>query len=105
MARDPSIRHDECGHSIEEKFGLRLVLPSTRFTQCQVSIRRSLAKSSNKNICKIHKVSSKNVNIQYDQYLSTEDALEKNRSMSEKRLINDLATQILFIYFKNLYTG
>ena len=81
----------------KRKFGLGLVLPSTRFTQCQVTFRKSLAKSYNKNIRKIHEVSSKNLNIQYDQYLSTKDALEKIRSMSEKRLINDLPTQSLVI--------
>ena len=81
----------------KSKFGLGLVLPSDRFTQCQVTFRNSLKNSTNSNIRKIHSDTSKDRNIQYDQYLTTKDALKKIRNMKEERVREELQTQSLVI--------
>ena len=81
----------------KSKFGLGLILPSARFTQCQVTFRNSLKKSSNANIRKIHADTSKDRNVQYDQYVSTKEALKRIRSMKEDRIKGELQTQSLVI--------
>ena len=57
----------------KRKFGLGVILPSARHTQCQVTVRNKLRKSGNHNIREIRK-STININIQYDQFNSTPDA-------------------------------
>ena len=81
----------------KSKFGLGLILPSARFTQCQVTFRNSLKKSSNANIRKIHAYTSKDRNVQYDQNVSTKEALKRIRSMKEDRIKGELQTQSLVI--------
>ena len=81
----------------KRKFGLGVILPSTRLHQCQVTFRKSLSKSQNKNIRKLYNTTSKETNVQYDQYLSTKDVLVKIRRMSENRLKDELTTQSLVI--------
>ena len=63
----------------KRKFGLGVILPSTKHTQCQVTFRNKLSKSSNHNIREIHK-STRNSNIQYDQLNSTREASKHIRS-------------------------
>ena len=64
----------------KRKFGLGIILPSSTFTQCQVTFRNSLKNSLNSNIRSMHKVTSTGTNIQYDKYISTKDALKQIRS-------------------------
>ena len=52
----------------KRKFGLGMILPSTRHTQCQVTFRNKLRKSGNHNIREIHK-STRNINTQYNQFI------------------------------------
>ena len=81
----------------KKKFGLGLILPSHRFTQCRVTFRNKLKHSTNSNIQKIHSVTSNEKNVQYDQYLSTKEALKKIRCMKEERIKGELKTQSLVI--------
>ena len=80
----------------KRKFGLGLILPSTKHTQCQVSFRNKLLNSNNENIREIHNSSSK-VNLQYDQFNSTRQALKQIRLSDKRYLINNLSTQSLII--------
>ena len=94
----------------KKKFGLGLILPSTRFTQCQVTYRNTLKRSTIANIRKIHTATSKDTNVQYDQYVSTKEALQKIRFMKEDRIKDKLQTQSLVIksiwnYALNTYTN
>ena len=71
----------------KRKFELGVTLPSTRHTQCQVTFRNKLRKSSNYNICEIHKA-TRNINIQYDLFNSTCEALKHIRSSDRCKLHN-----------------
>ena len=81
----------------KSKYGLGYVPISSRFTQCQVTFRKALSKSTNKDIQHLFESTSTGPNLQYDQYLSTKDAIMKIRSMKEKRVENELKTQSLVI--------
>ena len=80
----------------KRKFGLGVILPSTRYTQCQVTFRNKLRKSGNHNIREIHK-SSRNINIQYDQSNSTLEALKHIRSSDVSCVMEKLTTQSLAV--------
>ena len=80
----------------KRKFGLGLILPSTRHTQCQVTFRNKIGNSSNDNIREIHK-STAAVNVQYDQFNNTREALKEIRLIDERHLLNNLTTQSLVI--------
>ena len=80
----------------KRKFGLGVILPSTRHTQCQVTFRNKLRKSGNHNIREIHKWTS-NINIQYDQFNSTRDALKHIRSSDVSCIMEKLTTQSLVV--------
>ena len=62
--RNPYIK--DARDSGKSKFGLGLILPFARFTQCQVTFR-SLKNSKNSNIRKIHTNTSIDTNIQCDR--------------------------------------
>ena len=76
----------------ECKFGLGVILPSTRHAQCQVTFRNKRRKSSNHNICEIHK-STTNINIQFDQFNSTRKALKHIHSSDVSCIMEKLNTQ------------
>ena len=78
----------------KRKYGLGVTFPSTRHTQCQVTFRNKLRKSGNHNIREIDK-STSNVNIQYDQFNSTRDALKHIRSSDVSCIMEKLTTQSL----------
>ena len=80
----------------KRKFGLGVTLPSTRHTQCQVTFRNKLRKSSNHNIRNIHK-STRNINIQYDHFNSTREALRHNRPSDVSCIMEELTTQSPFV--------
>ena len=79
----------------KSKYGLNFIKISTRFTQCQLTFRKSLKNSSNKNINKLHQVTKKGTNVLADSYLSTRDAIKKIRTKTETEIVEDLATQSL----------
>ena len=53
------------------KFGLNVILPSTKFTQCQTVSRSSLKTSMNEDINKLWSITSTDKIIQYDMYKNT----------------------------------
>ena len=75
------------------KFGLNVILPSTKFTQCQTVSRSSLKTSMNEDINKLRSITSTNKNIQYDMYKNTKDVLKAFRNDNEQRLQNHLILQ------------
>ena len=84
----------------ENKFGLNVILPSTRFVQCQTVSRSALRSSINENIRELWSVTSSNRNIQYDIYTNTKDVLKAFREKNEQRLQNNLISQGSF--FSNI---
>jgi len=85
----------------KKRFGTALILPSTRFTQCQTTFRNILRNSKNSNIKETFTATSQGVNIKYDKYLTTKEALNELRGMTEDRIKNELTTQSLVI--KNIW--
>ena len=73
-----------------------MILPSTRHTQRQVTFRSNLRKSSNHNVHEIHKP-TRNINIQYDQFYSTREALKHIRSSDVSCIMEKLTTQSLVV--------
>ena len=80
----------------KSKFGLGIVLPSARHVQCQVTYRNKLRNSKSEITREIHN-ETKSVNMQYDQYLTTKDAITKLRKLDENRVNTELTTQSLVI--------
>ena len=78
------------------KFRQGLILPSTRHTQCQMKLRNKYWKSSNHNIREIHK-STNNINIQYDQFNATCEALKHIHSSDVSFIMEKLTTQSLAV--------
>ncbi|CAB4043669.1 Hypothetical predicted protein, partial [Paramuricea clavata] len=77
----------------QNKFGLNIILPSTKFIQCQTVSRSTLKASINEDINKLWSITSTNKNIQYDIYKNTKDVLKAFRNENEQRLQNHLISQ------------
>ena len=77
----------------QNKFGLNIILPSTKFIQCQIVSRSTLRASINEDINKLWSITSTNKNIQYDIYKNTKDVLKAFRNENEQRLHNHLISQ------------
>ncbi|CAB4016056.1 Hypothetical predicted protein, partial [Paramuricea clavata] len=77
----------------QSKFGLNIILPSTKFIQCQTVSRSALTYLPNVDINNLWAVTSTNKNIQYDNYKNTKDVLKAVRKESEERLQNHLISQ------------
>ena len=77
----------------QNKFGLNIILPSTKFIQCQTVSRVALRSSPNVDINNLWAVTSTNKNIQYDIYNDTKDVLKAVRKENEERLQNQLISQ------------
>ncbi|CAB4041462.1 Hypothetical predicted protein [Paramuricea clavata] len=82
------------------KPGLNVILPSTKFIQCQTVSRLALKSSTNENIRELWSITSTNRNIQYDIYPNTKDVLKAFRQKNEQRLQNNLTSQGSF--FSNI---
>ena len=81
-------------------FGLSIILPSTKFLQCQTVSRQVLKLSPNQEINRLWKETSDNKNIQYDIYQNTKDVLSAVRREHEERLQHHLISQGSF--FSNI---
>ena len=77
----------------QNKFGLNVILPSTKFTQCQTVSRSTLKLSLNDDMKNLWSITSTSKNIQYDIYQNTKDVLKAFRNDNELRLKNDLISQ------------
>ena len=67
--------------------------PSTKFLQCQVTIRNALKSSPNESIIHLWKSTTNHTNIQYDQYSSTKEVIKSFRDDQEDKLTNQLTYQ------------
>ena len=77
----------------KSKYGMSLVLPSTKFVQCQTTIRNALKSSPNHDIVNLWNETSHHTNIQYDQYRNTKHALKAIQTHHEDRVCNELLSQ------------
>ena len=77
-------------------FGLNIIPPSTKFIQCQTTIRSTLKSSPNESITHLWKLTKNNTNIQYDQYSTTKEEIKSFRDNQENKLTNQLTSQGLF---------
>ena len=62
------------------KFGLNIILPSTKFLQCQTVSRKALKSSPNEAINNLWKDTSNHKNVQYDKYKNTKDVLNTTKT-------------------------
>ena len=81
----------------KSNYGLNLVLPSTKFIQCQTIIRNALKSSPNADIQSLWHDSNTFANIQYDQYRNTKQVLKSIQSHHHHRITNDLTSRRLVI--------
>ncbi|CAB4010466.1 Hypothetical predicted protein [Paramuricea clavata] len=82
------------------KFGLNIILPSTKFLQCQTVSRKALKSSPNQAINNLWKDTSNHKNVQYDKYKNTKDVLNTIRKQHEDKLQHHLISQGSF--FSNI---
>ena len=82
------------------KFGLNIILSSTKFVQCQTVSRNALKASPNEEIKNLWSVTSNYKNVQYDTYKSTKDVLRHVRNEHEDKLQHHLSIQGSF--FSNI---
>ena len=75
------------------KFGLNIIPPSTKFTQCQTTIQTSLKSSPNESITHLWKSIKNHTNIQHDQYSSTKEVIKSFRDSQENKLTTQLTSQ------------
>ncbi len=75
------------------KFGLSIIPPSIKFTQCQSTLRNALRSSPNDSVKHLWKLTSNHTNIQYDAYNSTKEVIKQFRSSQEDKLENHLTSQ------------
>ena len=80
----------------KSRYGLNIILPSSRFAQCQVTYRNAQKKSVNQDVRDIHKATSTGKNITTDAYVSTKAAMKAIREETVTS-INQLSTQSLII--------
>ena len=81
----------------QNKFGLNIQLPSTKFIQCQTVLRYALKNSQNE---ELWKSTSNHTTIQYDMYKNTKEVLKAIQNEHEDRLKNHLVSQGSF--FSNI---
>ena len=84
----------------QNKFGLNVILPSTKFLQCQSVSWKALKLSPNEEIKSLWKDTSCYKNIQYDIYQNTKHVLNSIRQEHEDRLQYNLVSQGSF--FSNI---
>ena len=81
----------------KEKCGLGITYPSTRFTQCQVSLRNCLKKSPNEDIQSLHQVTSREKNVQYDTYANGKWVIKERRRRKVHRITQKLTSKGLIL--------
>ena len=82
------------GISLPRKnFGLNLLLLSVKFQQCQTVLRNVLKSSSNKAVKSLWRSNSFGMNIQYDTYRNTKQALKAVRQNHTEKLSSNLTSK------------
>ena len=79
-----------------DKYGLNVVMTSSKTVQCRTTFRQCLKHSTNPDIRELHKNTSENTNIQYDTYKSTREVIKDIRNKTITH-ISHLTTQKLVI--------
>ena len=77
----------------KSKYGLSLILPSTKCMQCQVVIRNALKSSPNSDINHLRARTSTGCNIQYHQYHNIKQVLNAVQTDNEIRIHHELKSQ------------
>lgn len=80
-----------------KKLGICLISVSSRFIQCQTTLRNCLKNSKNNDIRKIHKATTIGPKIKYVGLNSTRDVMKEIRSEKEQRVKQVLTTQSLVV--------
>ena len=81
------------------QYGLNMILPSMKFSQCQTVFRNSLRSSPNDETKSVWKSTNSGINIQYDVYKNTKDVLKGVRSEHKHRLQTQLQSQGAILSF------
>ena len=81
------------------RFGLDLILPSTKLIQCYSVIRQRLKTSPNADIRAIYEDTSKGTNVQYDKFHSTRNVIKSIRKTKEDRVVQEQKSQGLTLSF------
>ena len=85
-----------------EKFGLDIILPSTKFAQCQTAHCNTLKSSPNESIRNNWRDTSNSMSVQYDIYIyiyiytNLKEVLKAVHNEHKMKLQNDLISQGLF---------
>ena len=79
------------------RYGINLILPSVKFTECQTIMRNALKSSPNLDIKSLWADTSYGTNLQYDQFQNTKQVLEAVQHDHEDRSKNTLLSQGLAI--------
>ena len=87
----------------KSKYGISLILPSTKFAQCQVVFRNALKSSPNNDINALWSRTSSGCNIQYDQYRNSKQILAAVQNDHEDRIRHELKSQGFIISSILLY--
>ena len=70
---------------------------STKFTQCQVTLRKKFKNLKSSDIRQVFSDTSKHTNIQYDRHISAKHALKDIRQDKIGNFVNNLTPQSLVI--------
>ena len=81
----------------KSNYGLSLILPSTKFIQCQTIIRNALKSSPNSDIKALWQDSNTYTNTQYDQYRNAKQVLKSTQTHHHHRITSELISQGLVI--------
>ena len=86
-------------------FGLNLLLPSVKFTQCQTVCRSALRSSQNDDVKSPWKNTNNGMNLQYDIYRDTKDVLKAVRRKTKNSLLTIYRTKVPFFhsYFRIIF--
>ena len=68
------------------QYGINLLDISTKFEQCQVTIRKSLKESPNEDIRELFQITSVGSNIKYDSFQSTREVLSQTRQSKTEKI-------------------
>jgi len=75
------------------KYGINLILPSTKYSQCQTVIRNALKSSPNSDIDILWSQTSLGYNVQYDQNQNTKQVLNAVQKDNKMRITHELKSQ------------
>ena len=82
----------------KSKYGISLVLPSTKFIECQTTMRNALKSSPIHDIKCLCAETSYGTNLQYDQFKNTKQVLKTIQHDHEERINNTLLSQGLVLH-------